>query len=275
MFRNLCISGAGTQGPALIGALIELHSQGVLKNIRDMTGVSFGAILAILLSIGWLPSDIYKRTKDIDVSELCTPNVRHFFDKFGLASTDKLMEYIDELVEERGVNKNISFRDHIYKTDIMLRIPALCLNTCKIVYFSHLTHPDLPIRDAIRASISIPLMYDSHVIDDNHYIDGGVVRNLPYDPYVGHEEITLGVSIVGSECNIDMISNIQTYIGAFLRSLQENASYVPPSFSHLIKIRTNHTGTNFSIKREDIEEMMNIGKKAVKTQSDSPMSSKK
>ena len=52
------------------------------------------------------------------------------------------------------------------------------------------------------------------------------------------------------------------YIGAFLSSLQENANYVPPSFSHLIKICTNHSGTNFSIKREDIEEMMNIGKKA-------------
>ena len=272
MFRNLCISGAGTQGPALIGAISELSLQGKLKNVRDMCGVSFGAILAMLLSIGWKPEDIYNRTKDIDVSELCTPNVRLFFDKFGLASTDKLMEYIDELVEERGIDKNITFRNHIYKTDVMLRIPALCLNTCKMVFFSHLTHPDLPIRDAIRASISIPLLYNSHVIDDKHYIDGGVVRNIPYDPYIGHEELTIGVAIESNEHDVNQITNIQAYIGALLSSLHENANYVPPSFSHLIRIRTNHTGTNFSIKREDIEEMMNIGKEAIKTLSDNPTS---
>ena len=264
MFRNLCISGAGTQGPALIGALIELHTQGKLKNVRDMCGVSFGAMLAMLLSIGWLPEYIYNRTKDIDVSELCKPNVRQFFDKFGMASTDNLIAYIDELVEERGFDKNITFRDHIYKTDIMLRIPALCLNTCKMVYFSHLSHPDLPIRDAIRASIAIPLIYNSHVIDDKHYVDGGVVRNLPYDPYIGHEDVTLGLMVEGNRSPVDKISNIQMYIGAFLSSLQENANYVPPSFSHLIKICTNHSGTNFSIKSEDIEAMMNIGKNTVK-----------
>ena len=134
-----------------------------------------------------------------------------------------------------------------------------------MVYFSHLTHPNLPIRDAIRASISIPLVYNSHVIDDKHYIDGGVVRNLPYDPYVGHEELTLCISIKGAEHEIDKISNIQVYIGALLSSLHKNANYVPPSFSHLIKICTNHSGTNFSIKSEDIEDLMNIGRDIVKT----------
>ena len=31
MYRNLCISSAGTQGPALMGALIELKKQGKLE----------------------------------------------------------------------------------------------------------------------------------------------------------------------------------------------------------------------------------------------------
>ena len=41
MIRNLCISGAGTQGPALMGAIMQLQKEGKLDNVRDVCGVSF------------------------------------------------------------------------------------------------------------------------------------------------------------------------------------------------------------------------------------------
>ena len=45
MIRNLCLSSAGTQGPALLGALIELENTDLLDGIRDISGVSYGAML--------------------------------------------------------------------------------------------------------------------------------------------------------------------------------------------------------------------------------------
>ena len=259
MYRNLCISSAGTQGPALLGALVELKTQGKLKNIRDMSGVSFGAFMVFLLSIGWDPAELCEATQNINVADMCQPNIRHFFDNFGLASTDNLLEYMDALVKEKGFDPTITFRDHIYLTDIMLRIPALCLNTRELVYFTHLSHPDLPIREAIRASISIPLIYTSPLIDGQHYVDGGVIRNTPYDPYIGHEDQTLCLSVVSTKQSIETISDIQLYIYALLGSLHKMANDVPTEFCHLIEIDTPYTGINFSIKQKDIENMLNIG----------------
>ena len=259
MYRNLCISGAGTRGPALIGALIELKTQGKLKNIRDMTGVSFGSFIVFLVSIGWDPAELCEATKNINVADMCKPNVRHFFDTFGLAPTSDIIGYIDALVKEKGIDPNITFRDHMYLTDVMIRIPALCLNTRELVYFTHLSHPNLPVREAIRASMSIPLIYTSPVIDGNNYVDGGVIRNTPYDPYIGHEDQTICLTIIGKKQNIETITDIQVYIGALLGSLHKVANYVPDEFCHLIEIHTPYNGMSFSIKQEEIEDMIAIG----------------
>ena len=259
MIRNLCISGAGTQGPALLGALIELKRQGKLKDVRDMCGVSFGSFLIVLLSLGWDPTELYEETKNINVADMFKPNVRQFFDNFGMASSDMLISYVDKLIERKGYDKNLTFRDHLYHTDIMIRIPAVCLNTRRMVYFSHLNYPDLPIRDAVRASMSIPLLYTSPKIDDQHYVDGGILRNLPYDPYIGHEKQTLCISIKSNPHQTEPISNIQQYITALLGSIKSLAEHIPPEFIHSIEIVTKYSGTNFSIEQGDIEDMVNIG----------------
>ena len=228
-----------------------------------MCGVSFGAFLVFLLSIGWDPAELCEATKDVNVSDMCKPNVRHFFDHFGLASSDAMMAYLDNLTKAKDIDPVITFRDHMYLTDITLRIPALCLNTRKLVYFSHLSHPNLPVRDAIRASISIPLIYTSPIIDGQHFVDGGMIHNLPYDPYVGHEDKTLCLVIEHKNKTTDEISNMQLYIGALLDSFQTIACSIPPEFHNLIEIKTPYNGLSFSIKQEEIEEMILIGQKCV------------
>ena len=228
-----------------------------------MSGVSFGSFMIFLLSVGWDPIELCDETKDINVADMCKPNIRNFFDAFGLASSDEMMDYMDALVKQKNIDPNITFRDHMYLTDVMIRIPALCLNTKELVYFTHLTHPTLPVRDAIRASVSIPLIYTSPVIDGKHYVDGGVIRSTPYDPYIGHEDKTICVSIVSRRRSIDKIKDIQVYIAALLSSLHDVANYVPSDFANTIEINTPYSGVNFAINHEDIEKMINIGIAAV------------
>ena len=260
MFRNLCISSAGTQGPVLMGALIELKNQGKLDNIRDMSGVSFGSILAFLLSVGWDPTDLCNATKDIDTSSLCKPHIRDFFNDFGLASSDDMLSHIDALTKQKNIDPNITFRNHLYQTDTILRIPALCLNTCKLEYFSHLSHPDLPVREAIRASMSIPLLFKSPLIDNKRYVDGGTVRNTPYDPYVGYGDETVCVSVVSSTMSsFPVIGDIQAYITALTKSITKTSVHVPKEFPYSIELHTPYSGYDFSIKQKEIQDMIHIG----------------
>ena len=259
MFRNLCVSGAGTQGAALMGALIGIHKKGYLNDIRDVCGVSFGAILVSLWSLGWDPSDLYERIKLVNVSDFCKINVRNFFDTFGLSSTTMLMDIIDTLIIEKGFDKNITFREHIYHTDILLRIPALCLNNHELIYFSHLSHPNLPIREAIRASLSIPFLFTAPIIDEKHFVDGGVIRHLPYDPYIDHEEETICLRIKYTPRHEDKIDKLETFILSLMTSLHQSASIVPAEFKHIIEVDSGYEGVNFSIQSHDIHTMMERG----------------
>lgn len=45
--------------------------------------------------------------------------------------------------------------------------------------FSRETHPDLPLHEAIRASISIPYVYEPKDMDGKNYVDGGLLVHTP------------------------------------------------------------------------------------------------
>lgn len=263
MIRNLCISGAGTQGPALMGAIMQLQKEGKLDNVRDVCGVSFGAMLAYMWSLGIDLEDLCTSVLDVNVELFFKINVREFFNKYGLSETDEIINLMKNLMVKYGHNPDMTFREHIYKTDIMLRVPSLCLNNHTLVYFSSLTHPELPVIDAIRASISIPLLFSAPIIKDHHYVDGGVIRHVPYDPYVGHEDKTLCVKLKCKQPYMEKINTMSNFIMMLMTSLHQSANEIPKEFNHLIEIDSGYSSTNFSIKRQDMENMMLKGIKAI------------
>ena len=263
MYRNLCISGAGTQGPALMGALMYLQKNGNLDTVRDVCGVSFGAMLAFMWSLGINLEELCKDILDVNVETLFKINVRDFFNKYGLSSTDEIINIMKELMIKYGYDPNITFREHMYMTDIMLRVPALCLNNRELVFFSNISHPDTVIIDAIRASISIPLLFNAPIIKEQHYVDGGVIRHVPYDPYVGHEDKTLCIKLKHKQPYMEKIDTMQNFVIMLMTSLHQSANDIPDEFKHLIEIDSEYSSTNFSINRQDMEKMMLIGVKDV------------
>jgi len=69
-----------------------------------------------------------------------------------------------------------------------LRVFATDLNIRGLKEFSLATTPDVPVAEAVRASMSIPLFFKawqfSNNNPDNHiYVDGGTVYNFPIDTF--------------------------------------------------------------------------------------------
>ena len=62
----------------------------------------------------------------------------------------------------------------ISHTKIPLKIIATCLDTSEKTVFT-----DIAIVDAVRASLSVPALFEPHIIDGKHYIDGMLYENLP------------------------------------------------------------------------------------------------
>lgn len=60
-----------------------------------------------------------------------------------------------------------------------LFITGTKLRTGELVVFSHETYPDLPIKSAVRASMSFPGAFVPYKIDGEEYADGGIANNWP------------------------------------------------------------------------------------------------
>lgn len=56
------------------------------------------------------------------------------------------------------------------------------------VVFGSVEAPEVSLRDAVAASSAVPMVFDPHVIDGKHYVDGGVVSGTHADLVLGSVE---------------------------------------------------------------------------------------
>lgn len=57
-FKNLVFEGGGVKGIAYVGALEKLDEEGILKDIERVAGTSAGAMLAVLVGLGYTAKEI-------------------------------------------------------------------------------------------------------------------------------------------------------------------------------------------------------------------------
>jgi predicted acylesterase/phospholipase RssA len=164
---GLVLSGGGVRGFGHAGVLRALHEHGVPVDVICAT--SAGALVGGQFAMGWTPGQIERR------------NVR----LFGVPRR-RLMDYTiptTSIVGSVQLNRvlNVIFGDRRVED---LWIPFLCTIT-------DLTAAELVVRDAgslrdaVRASCSLPVLLPPVVGPDGHLLaDGGVLNNLPVLPLV-------------------------------------------------------------------------------------------
>ncbi|MFP5287429.1 MAG: patatin-like phospholipase family protein [Thermoanaerobaculia bacterium] len=194
---NLAVEGGGVKGVAYPGALQVLESNGVLPKIEKVAGTSAGSIVAALIALGYTPMEMQALMLDLDFkqfedgSPLGGPE--RFFKKFGWFKGDYFLEWMQCRVNEKTGNPNATFADlradpakyndlYVLSTDLSRRRSQV---------FSYETSPDLPVAEAVRASMSIPLFFEAYDIDDDLFgetgqkqdlfVDGGVLDNFPIE----------------------------------------------------------------------------------------------
>ncbi len=174
---GVVLSGGGVRGFGHVGVLRALREHGVPVDVICAT--SAGALVGGQFAMGWSPSQIERRNVKL----------------FGVPQR-RLMDYTiptTSIVGSVSLNRvlNAIFRDRRIED---LWIPFLCTIT-------DLTAAELVVRDAgslrdaVRASCSLPILLPPVVGPDGHLLaDGGVLNNLPVLPLVNRT--TLGALIL-------------------------------------------------------------------------------
>ncbi len=172
------LSGGGARAYAHIGVLKALRELGVPVDL--IGGTSMGAVIAAGAAIGWDAKEMDQRIREAFVqtsplSDIAFPPL--------LALT-------------RGAEVDRRLLQHFGDVEISdLWLPFFCVST-NLTTGLLKEHRAGRLRDALRASISLPGVLPPVVVGGEVLVDGALVRNLPADLMrERHDGLTIGVDV--------------------------------------------------------------------------------
>ncbi len=193
---GIALSGGGANGMAQIGVLKAFEEAGI--EIDFITGTSIGAIIGGLYSAGYSPAELEKFALSTPWQSLLSlegPDLRSStfierqkirdratiairFDDLkliiprSLSSAQMLTRTLDLLALNAPYHPRQSFDD--------LPIPFRAVTT-DLVSGERVTLADGSLSEAMRASSTVPVIFEPVEIDEYRLADGGLVANLAVD----------------------------------------------------------------------------------------------
>lgn len=155
---GLTLSGGGVRGAAHVGLLQFLEENDI--GIDIIAGTSAGAIVGALYAAGNSPQtilEVFKQVRLFDFSNFT-------WAKPGLLDSDRFAAI---------------FEPYIKKDDFQDLQKELYIVACEVLKGEEVVFSEGPVIQAVLASSSFPGVFTPVKIEDNLYVDGGVVNNFP------------------------------------------------------------------------------------------------
>jgi len=187
------LSGGGVRGFAHMGVIKSLNERGIYPDV--ISGTSAGAIAAALYADGNTPDEVMSFFAEKDLVKY----IEFIMPKTGLVKMTGMIKLL---------SKNLKAKT-FEELKIPIYISACNLNTGKAEYFS-----SGELLKPLIASASIPVLFSPVKINDNYYVDGGVLDNFPLKPIEKIAERIIGVFV----CPINYQDNFANLKAVAIRS---------------------------------------------------------
>jgi NTE family protein len=237
MKRNvaLVLSSGGARGYAHIGLIKVLQKNGF--RISSVAGTSMGALVGGIFATGQLQT-FEEWISSLDIKELL--RLTDFsISKRGFVKGKKVIEKIKEIVPERNI-EDLQVPFCAVATDIMSGTEAL------------FTKGNL--YDAIRASISIPTVFQPLKIGNRYFVDGGLVNPIPVNRVKRNKDDLLIVVDVSSPVSYEKKKK-EPEQGPARKHLKQ-IRLIQGKLNHLIPTRKNEDIGIFNLSNRSIGIMM-------------------
>ena len=247
--KHLVLSGGAYKGFYMIGALEYLMDNKFvdLNNIETIYGVSVGAMMGLCICLGIDIKDLkkYLVTKEWKNSfNFSINSVLNVIQKKGYLDKEFMKSIYKTLFRAKGLSINSTFKDIYEHSKIELNIFATNMTTFKLEQYSHKTHPEMLVIDAVYMSSSLPFIFQPEIINDNCYIDGGIINPYPLNiclsdlkkknPDINYKEI-LGFKILN-----DKLENITSNSSIFEMGFNLINTLIDENHKHQIKKVLNY-----------------------------------
>lgn len=201
---GLVLSGGGALGFAHIGAIQAFEDHGI--PISEIAGSSMGAIIGTIYCAGYTPAEMLKMIQNdklYKITRLMT--FRPTFLNSGLSTHRMLQSLIRELIPHNSF-EGLQRKMHI----------------CVV----NLNHAEWEIVNSgneldkwVAASASIPGIFTSIKHEEQFYVDGGLLNNMPAQALEGRCNIIFGIDVIPHREPQDLKKPIDT-VKASVRAVQ-------------------------------------------------------
>ncbi len=155
-------SGGGTRLPCYVGILMALQDLGL--PFRHLVGVSGGSVVAAMAAAGKSIDEMQNLALHTDFKQFKGFSLLNLIRTGGLSTGDTFEHWIDKQLD------GVLFRD--LKLD--LHVLATDINGGGPVIFNKQRTPNMKVSQAVRFSMSIPLLFSFKVFE-NHVMADGVI----------------------------------------------------------------------------------------------------
>lgn len=198
--NELLIGGGGFDGFTFLGALEYIHKNELL-DLKNLYGCSIGAFIGIMYISGKSPTEILDFLIKLDPKEIVKLDVHNIQNNYAIFDSSILESII----------KGIEYPDETTLIDVYnitgIHVNIFVTNVSKNTYenLNDTDNPNINLKDAIRASMSIPLLFPPVIINEEKYIDGcckNIYGSHPEDKYI------LGYTIIGKQSSHSHFSGV-------------------------------------------------------------------
>ena len=210
--NTIVLSGGGTKGISYVGFFNSLFKHINKEQIKHYIGVSAGAMFALCIVLNYTIDDIKKILFKYDFNKVIPDlnNIDNLFLNYGLSDGSEMKKLITDIIEYKiGIdNINITFKELYEKTKIQLTMVVTNFTLQVVEYWNHVNTPDFSVLDGILATTRVPLFFTPLNINNNHYLDGGIINNYPIDFIpIENVECVIGVCLT-SRKDIENVKNL-------------------------------------------------------------------
>jgi hypothetical protein len=200
-WENLTFEGGGAKGYAYIGAIQVLEKAGIYPaHIRRVAGTSVGSILAMLAAVG-ASSDYMLERVPTDLQSLVMDGyggrlgsmIRTAVTR-GMHPGQRSYEFLGSILEEFTGSPDVTFLQLLERCGRELCVPVTNVTRMMTEYCHPKTTPNMPVRVAVRMSMSLPVLLQPVLLQKNGaqdlssaevHVDGGLLCNNPTHAFDG------------------------------------------------------------------------------------------
>lgn len=211
---GLALSGGGARGIAHLGVIKAFKEKGIEFDI--ISGTSAGAIIGALYADGYSTNDILKILLDIKPFKFLQPALN----SKGLLKMELIQKFLEDYLPHNSFE---SLKKPLY-------VAVTNIRTGESEYFSK--GELIPV---ICASSCIPVLFNPIQFNDEKYIDGGILNNLPAEVLKDKVNTVVGIHSNPIDRNFVMKNFSNALERALMLAITRNVYLSASSCDYLIE----------------------------------------